>query len=130
VIGQTLEELEGRRWPEPGYASGLVMTVHRLRAKPITDFSVEDLRIMIGQGVGLPHLVPHGVELLEQEPLAEGDFYPGDLLAAVVGQREWLAGYPKLAGRVAAVVRKALAGPSEIDPIVRQSLERFLDERR
>jgi hypothetical protein len=61
-----------------------VTTCHRLRRKPLREFDAEDLRIMIGQGIGLPWLNPHALEMLEEYPLIEGDFYPGDLLAAVL----------------------------------------------
>ena len=46
--------------------------------------SVEDLRIMISQNFDLPFLVPLEIEKLRENILTEGDFYPGDLLRAVV----------------------------------------------
>ena len=58
MAGKTLDELEGVAWGEPTFDSYLVTTCHRLRTKPVDEFSVEDLRIMIGQQIGLPHLVP------------------------------------------------------------------------
>jgi hypothetical protein len=62
-----------------------------LRRKPIGSFSSEELRIMIGQGIGLPWLVPLALEQLETNPLVEGDFFPGDLLASVlrIGPEFW-----------------------------------------
>ena len=39
---------------------------------------------MIGQQLSLEHLMPIALELLEKDPLAEGDFHPGDLLCNVV----------------------------------------------
>lgn len=39
---------------------------------------------MIGQQIGLKWLLPMAVEILEREPLAEGDLYAGDLLASVL----------------------------------------------
>jgi len=39
---------------------------------------------MIGQGIGLAYLVPIALDRLEEQPLAEGDLYPGDLLTAVL----------------------------------------------
>lgn len=81
---KSLEELEGERWGEPTFDSYLVTTCHRLRKKPVGEFTVEDLRIMIGQQIGLPFLVPIAVEVLAQDPLAQGDFYPGDLLKMVI----------------------------------------------
>jgi len=82
---KTLEELEADNWGEPPLETHLVRTCHRLRRKPLSEFDVEDLRIMIGQQIGLPYLMPIALELLEARPLAEGDYYPGDLLSAVLG---------------------------------------------
>lgn len=39
---------------------------------------------MIGQGIGLPHLVPLALERLEQDPWVAGDHYEGDLLMNVL----------------------------------------------
>src|SRR6476620_11148465 len=71
---RTLTELEGRDWGAPAYSSHLVTTCHRLRHKPLLDFTAEDLRIMIGQNISLELLVPLAIERLELDPLAEGDF--------------------------------------------------------
>ena len=106
--GNSLQELEQYDWGESTHDSYLVKTVHRLRRKPLADFTVEDLRIMIGQKISLSYLVPLAVERLEEEPLAAGDYYPGDLLHVVLlaGEAFW-AGHPdsfqrvrKLVGRV------------------------------
>lgn len=43
---------------------------------------------MIGQGLSLEHLIPRAVSVLERDPLAEGDFYPGDLLKNVLTSPE------------------------------------------
>src|SRR3954462_2045905 len=84
VLDQSLEELEHADWGEPKYDSYLVTTIHRLRRVPLRQFSVEDLRIMIGQNIGLQYLVPLAIEHLRRDPLAQGDFYPGDLLKMVL----------------------------------------------
>jgi hypothetical protein len=81
---KTLEELEGQRWGKPEYDSHLVTECHRLRRVPLRRFSVENLRIMIGQNIGLEHLVPLALERIEQNPFAEGAFYPGDLLVSLL----------------------------------------------
>ncbi len=59
-------------------------TVRELRRKPIGGLTVEDMRLLIRQNVGLAHLLPLAVDVLRVEPLAEGDMYEGDLLAAVL----------------------------------------------
>ncbi len=81
---QTIEELEGDVWGEPDFDSHLVTTCHRLRKKPIGQFTIENLRIMIGQNIGTQYLMPRVLDELESDPFAEGDFYPGDLLQALI----------------------------------------------
>jgi hypothetical protein len=92
---KTLDELEGVQWWPPKYNSYLVTTCHGLRTKPLADFAVEDLRIMIGQGIGLAFLIPMALEVVEANAMAQGDYYPGDLLQSLLGvsrdvwAREW-----------------------------------------
>ncbi|NBD27408.1 hypothetical protein GT019_26350 [Paenibacillus sp. T1] len=57
-LDKTLEELEGEIWGQPQFCSNLVIRCHELRRKPLMSFSIEDLRIMIGQGFSLKYLVP------------------------------------------------------------------------
>ncbi|MFD5709007.1 contact-dependent growth inhibition system immunity protein [Streptomyces pharetrae] len=55
--GKSIEELEGVRWPPPpSDSTSLVRGVHALRKRPVRELSVEDLRRLIGQDVGLPWL--------------------------------------------------------------------------
>jgi len=81
---KTLDELEGVVWGSPTYDSRLVQTCHRLRTKPVQDFEIEDLRIMIGQKIGLEYLIPLALIRLEENPWAEGMMYEGDLLCATL----------------------------------------------
>jgi contact-dependent growth inhibition (CDI) system CdiI-like immunity protein len=105
---KTLQQLDGETWGEPTYDSNLVQTVHALRRKPIADFTVEDLRIMLGQQIGLPHLMPHALVHLERDPVVSGDFYPGDLLGVVMGvDRDYWRGHPTEARRMSAVAEHA-----------------------
>ncbi len=124
--GKTLDELEGFTWGEPTFGSYLVTTCHRLRTKPVGEFTVEDLRIMVGQGVGLSHLVPQAVAALERDPLAEGDYYPGDLLASVVGAEGWLRSNPGWFGRVVVAAQRALAVLDDADGDLRARLAEFV----
>jgi hypothetical protein len=48
------------------------------------DLGVEELRLLIGRQRSLARYVPLALDLLEANPLAEGDYYPGDLLHAVL----------------------------------------------
>jgi hypothetical protein len=62
----------------------LVATCIDSHSKPLADFNIEDLRIMIRQQIGLETLIPMAVSELEKDPLAKGDLYPGDLLVSVL----------------------------------------------
>ena len=126
---KSLQELEEADWGKPTYDSYLVTTVHRLRRKPLAEFTVEDLRIVIGQGIGLPFLVPLAVERLEKEPLAEGDFYPGDLLKAVLraGEGFW-ANHPDSFQRVRKVISRVKDLLPSLDEIDRSTVLEVLTE--
>jgi len=78
---KSLQELEAQDWGDPAYDSHLVTECHRLRRVPLRELTAENLRIMIGQQIGLPQLIPLALELLSGDPFAPGDFYRGDLLA-------------------------------------------------
>ena len=64
--------------------SYLVVTCNNLHKKQLKDFDIEDLRIMIGQDIGLRYLTPKAILELEKNILAEGDCYEGDLLKSVL----------------------------------------------
>lgn len=85
VERRTLDELDPPAWaaatPDD---TNLVRRCHELRQTPLNEFDVEDYRIMIGQQIALPILVPLAISILQANPLAEGDLYPGDLLSAVL----------------------------------------------
>jgi CDI immunity proteins len=127
----TLEQLEDDVWPEPKAPTRLLATCHRLRKKEIAKFSIEDMRILVGQGIGLAHLVPLVLAMLERDSLAAGDFYPGDLLQALTRNSNWQA-IEGWSSRVEAICRDAIARlpadspASEIDGERGLPLERVL----
>ncbi|MEU4430046.1 contact-dependent growth inhibition system immunity protein [Nocardia rhamnosiphila] len=83
---RSLSQIEGRAWPAPdGNATRLMKTVHALREVPLPDLTVEDIRVLLSQREGVDVLTPVALDILGSNPLAEGDFYPGDLLTALLG---------------------------------------------
>ncbi|MFQ6192776.1 contact-dependent growth inhibition system immunity protein [Streptomyces sp. NPDC000405] len=121
---RSLEEIEGARWPAPpADVTRLVAEVHALRRRPISVLSPEDLRLLIGQNVGLPHLLPRAVELLHADPLVEGDLYEGDLLSTVL-TRDWAAwaGVPQ----AARALRLLLSTTHDIPPGLQGEVDGFL----
>ena len=81
---KSLEHLEKDKWAEPNTDSHLVKTCHLLRKKPINEFDSEDLRVMIGQNIGLKYLIPLALDILQDDIFAEGAYYEGDLLKSVL----------------------------------------------
>jgi hypothetical protein len=81
----SLEQIEQDPWGDPpADATRLIRTTHELRRKPVAALTPEDLRLLIGQQIGVEVLVPHALAKLAHDPLVEGDFYPGDLLVTVM----------------------------------------------
>ena len=68
--------------------SHVASETRRLRRVPLKDLRIDDLRLLIGQGIGLPFLMPMAVAQLEAHPFAAGDSFPGDLLKRVIGVDE------------------------------------------
>ena len=87
IENSSIEQLENDYWPpltKDDFQSYLITTIQELRSKRIGSFEVEDLRIMIGNGVGMKYLVPKAIKELSNNILADGDFYEGDLLKFVL----------------------------------------------
>jgi hypothetical protein len=64
--------------------SYLVARCEALQDIPLQDYSIEDLRLLVSQQVGLPWLVPLALAHLTQNLFSEGDYYAGDLLASIL----------------------------------------------
>jgi hypothetical protein len=121
---RSLQELERERWSAPsGDETRLMATVRELRRKPIGGLTVEDMRLLIRQNVGLAHLLPLAVEVLRSDPLAEGDMYEGDLLAAVLTRDAgaWID-YPELRREVRSIVSEL----ADVSPALKRDVEGFL----
>jgi len=108
---QSLDDLEGNVGTPATSTDALVVTkCQRLRKKAVDDFTIEDLRVMISQEIGLKYLMPPAILALEREPMAEGNLHPGDLLASVIAHEKWLKKNPELSERVLAIAKRAATG--------------------
>jgi hypothetical protein len=106
---KTLQELEGQDWGEPSLRTYVVTECHRLRRVPLENFSTENLRLMIGQRIGLDYLVPLALARLSVDPFAAGDFYAGDLLTALLSlPAQFWAKHPDLQRQATHIARDAL----------------------
>jgi hypothetical protein len=125
----TLEQIEDRHWGSPpADTTRLIKTVYELRHKPLGAMDTEDLRVLLLQQESVDVLVPVALTHLEQNPLAEGDFYPGDLLTAVlkVPQAYWHQ-HPDQRQRASAVITavEALGDLDAPHNIIWQQINKF-----
>ncbi|RBP29099.1 hypothetical protein DFR65_106120 [Oceanihabitans sediminis] len=82
---KSIEQLENDYWKdEIEFPSNLVINCHKYRKIPIKDLTIEQLRLLISQKIGIEYLAELAIKKLELNILAEGDLYEGDLLQAVL----------------------------------------------
>ncbi len=104
---KTIQNLENHDFGNPSEApTNLVRRCQELCKVPLDQFSVEDLRLMIGQQFSLKHLIPLAIEQLRNDILAEGDLYPGDLLKNVLSvDKSFWIGHKHLWNEVAELIK-------------------------
>lgn len=109
-LNKSLQELENCDWGEPTFESHLIATCHKLRRIPLKQFTIENLRMMIGQNIGLKFLVPIALQYLHAHPLAEGDYYPGDLLVSLLRvEADFWKTNPELSKEIHQIVQAVLS---------------------
>jgi hypothetical protein len=106
----TLDELEGPSWADPDYPSPMVQRIRALGRVPLREFTADDFRLIITQQRALGTLIPLALDLLQEQPLVEATYYPGDLMVAVarVDDNFWLA-HPELRARAKRILAGAIA---------------------
>jgi hypothetical protein len=122
---ETLERLENDFWGNPpAGASNLVVACHKLRQKKIQDFDAGDFRLLIGQQIGLPFLIPLAIEILDVNTFVEGDYYEGDLLKSVLtSEIEFWKNNSQLKDDVVAIFEKSKDGLDQmVSPEVKDQL--------
>ncbi|MDX2848632.1 contact-dependent growth inhibition system immunity protein [Streptomyces sp. PA03-3a] len=87
------------------------------------ELTVDDMRLLIGQDIGLPYLLPLAVEVLRENPMAEGHMYEGDLLSAVLTRTQTVwGGFPELDRELRGIVSRLTGLPTDLQ----QKVGRFL----
>ncbi|HEX6683020.1 MAG TPA: contact-dependent growth inhibition system immunity protein [Candidatus Limnocylindrales bacterium] len=121
----TLEQVEEQSWgTPPPEATKLMTTVYQLRRKPLGALAPEDLRVLLSQQVGVDVLVPRTLDLLTADPLLEGDYYPGDVLVAVLKTPpSYWSAHPDQFAKVSQILQRV--GPDEVDAETRRDIEDF-----
>lgn len=82
---RSLEQLEGEDWGAPDSArTPLIARCLHLRKRPLDTLELGDIRLLVGQQIGLEYIVPAALGLIAVDVLKEADLYPGDLLYALL----------------------------------------------
>lgn len=127
--GRSLTSLEKQKWATPTYRSHLVVTCHRLRDVPVENLTIEELRMLIGQNIGLTWLAPLAMAKLEENPFLCGDFYPGDLLKSVLSaDLEFYQKLPVMAERARQLHALAKSRLDALDDLGRATIEAVVRE--
>jgi hypothetical protein len=82
---KSIENLEKDFWGQPPKGSTtMIDRVYRLRTIQIERLEPKDLRLLIGQEVGLRFLIPVALKILRNNLFVDSEFYEGDLLQNVI----------------------------------------------
>ena len=111
IRGKTLTQIGNDDWGQPyDDLPPSKQEVLRLRHKPLEAMAVNDLRLLINYGVGLPYTVPLAIEWLRRDPFVEGYHYPGDLLSVVFRtSAEFYTEHPDCWSQVLDIAKEAQA---------------------
>ena len=77
---KSIEELSGISLGEDNYGSYVVGTATKAVKKPVGELSAEEIRLLIGQRIGVKYLLHRAVLILDKEPLIMTSVFMGDLM--------------------------------------------------
>lgn len=122
---RSLQELDGCDWGDPEHRdTTMVKALHAIRRKSMISLTNAELRLAVSQRVGEPFIVWLAIDRLEKAPLLEGDYYPGDLLSALIRQTDevvWSTN-PQLKDKLTALYKRALEEAADETESFRESL--------
>ncbi len=96
---------------------------------PVKDLSKEQVRLLLSHDIGTIFLLCKTIQILEEDILADGDFYPGDLLSALLNVDDiYWRNNPELAGRLYSLLNQQRpliqkAGHKRLDREVAQFMD-------
>lgn len=130
-IDNTIETLENKIWEYKKFPTILIETCHNARKKKIKDLSLNELRTLLQQDIGVPYILPSVMEILEKDLLADSRFYPGDLLLAAISMsdRTWKQ-HTETGMRLKALLDDAVQREDwRVNSKIQDAVERFRNAR-
>uniref|UniRef100_A0AB33J0Q8 Uncharacterized protein n=2 Tax=unclassified Prevotella TaxID=2638335 RepID=A0AB33J0Q8_9BACT len=135
ISNKTISELLKKTWqstPSAEEDSYVERNLYRLYGIKVSELTTEDIRFLINQGVLLEILIPQAFRILEKDLFAEGDFYAGDLLNAVMEVEElFWTHHPDILTTLLRILRSNMDKIKEYDGprSVRRNIEKFIDRK-
>ena len=136
---KSMRQLTGRAWRGDNAAAALFEEVDDQSkaawSKPLAALTSGDLHLLLSQraslGRDVAHLLPLAVERIESDPLAPGQFFPGELLTSLgmLDEKLWRA-RPDLAARWAAALIRASEMRRSLSKQDREILDTTLEMTR
>jgi hypothetical protein len=104
---KSIDQLQFTSQRDQASPAGIASRCHQYMEVPIKDLSKEQVRLLLSHDVGTIFLLDKTIRILEEDILADGDFYPGDLLSALLNvNKVYWKNSPELAGRLYSLLSK------------------------
>jgi hypothetical protein len=120
----SLEELTGLDAGDPDQApTYMVEAIIRAWKKPLKDLSDEEIGRLVVQHDGYPYVLDLVWPKLENDPLFDGGYYPGDVLSNLIraDPKIW-EDRPEYRSRLESLYREALERPVDDSSAFRETL--------
>jgi len=84
MLEKSIEQLENNYWKKaPEFPTTLIEKCFEYRKIKLSELSIEQIRLLISQEIGIEFLIGIALKKLELNIIAEGNLYEGDLLVSV-----------------------------------------------
>ena len=81
---KSIEQLEKVHWKEEtDFPTDLIKRCFQYRKIPINELSVDQIRTLLSQKIGVKYLIELAMDKLAEDIMIEADLYKGDLLETV-----------------------------------------------
>ena len=134
---KSIEELSGYCRFAPEFESNVIIKNHAMRRKKLADLTLEDIRMGASQHVGVTHLVPIALKVVEDDPFAESLNFPAEIILKLllVPHDYWLS-HPRFGYRLEQVYERVRQGRdtqddywrSDIFPLIEDAHAKFRGE--
>ena len=126
---KSIDQLQSIHLSTMAVPAGITSRCMQYLQVPVKDLSKEQVRFLLSHDIGTTFLLHKTIQILEEDILADGDFYPGDLLSALLNVDDvYWRNNPELAGRLYSLLNQQRpliqkAGHKRLDREVAQFMD-------